>query len=136
MIQRILLAFALALTACSGGKTTVPSLTGAWAPQVAQLGGQELPIATFQGANLNLTADTYEFAGDKGTYTLGSTSKPAQLDIVGKEGPNAGRTIQAIYELTGDQLNVCYQLGPGERPRTFESLAGTQVFLVRYKRVP
>jgi uncharacterized protein (TIGR03067 family) len=127
---------ALSLFACSGDEPVAASLVGAWAPQSAQLGGAELPIATFQGANLNLTADTYEFAGDKGSYVLVNTSTPTRIDILGKEGPNAGRTIQAIYELKDDQLAVCYQLGTGARPTTFESPAGTQVFLVRYQRVP
>lgn len=130
------LSIALALFACSGDQSAASSLIGTWAPQSAQLGGAELPIAAFGGSNLNLTADTYEFAGDKGTYSLIGTAKPAQLDILGQDGPNAGRTIPAIYELAGDQLTVCYQLGEGARPTTFESPAGTQVFLVRYQRVP
>jgi len=57
------------------------------------------------------------------------------MDIRGREGPNAGRTIQAIYELAGEQLTVCYQLGSGERPSEFKSAKGSQVLLVRYLRV-
>ncbi len=128
------LPIALALFACSGDESAANSLIGTWAPQSAQLGGAELPIAAFGGSNLNLTADTYEFAGDKGTYSLIGTAKPAQLDILGQDGPNAGRTIKAIYQLLDDQLTVCYELGDGARPTSFESPAGTQVFLVVYRR--
>jgi hypothetical protein len=46
----------------------------------------------------------------------------------------AGRTILAIHELQGDQLTICYQLGPGERPGGFTSPKGSKVLLVRYKR--
>lgn len=138
MIRRTLLAlpFVISLFACSGDQPAAALLTGTWAPQSAQLGGLDMPIAAFQGSNLNLTTDGYEFAGDKGTYTLVTTTKPAQLDILGQEGPNAGRTIQAIYELSGDHLTVCYQLGAGPRPTAFESPADTQVFLVHYQGVP
>jgi uncharacterized protein (TIGR03067 family) len=120
----------LALAACSRA-----TLAGRWAPQSAELGGQAFPVANFGGATLQLTMDSYEFAGDKGTYAVLSTNPPATMDVRGREGPNAGRTIQAIYELAGDQLTVCYQLGAGERPREFRSAAGPQVLLVRYTRV-
>jgi uncharacterized protein (TIGR03067 family) len=133
MTRRLLLVLpvAFALAACSRH-----SLAGQWAPQSAELGGQAFPVANFAGATLRLTADTYEFAGDKGSFALVSTSAPAKMDIRGREGPNAGRTILAIYELAGDQLTICYQLGPGARPTDFNSASGPQVLLVHYKRVP
>ena len=121
----------LSLAARSPG----PSLDGEWAPARAELGGQDFPIANFQGATLRLTANTYEFAGDKGTYAVLAAGRPAAMDIRGQEGPNAGRTIQAIYELSGDQLTVCYQLGTGERPGEFKTPKGSQVLLVHYRRV-
>jgi len=137
MMHRSLYGFlvALALTACSSIPTTSSRLVGQWEPVSAELGGQELPVTSFGGAILRLTADTYDFAGDKGTYAVLSTSPPAKMDIHGQEGPNAGRAIQAIYELTGEQLTVCYQLGAGERPSDFTSAQGSQILLVRYKRV-
>lgn len=130
------LPIALSLFACSGDEPAAAALTGNWAPQSAQLGGQDFPITGFQGANLKLTADTYDFAGDTGTYTLPAAGTPAQLDIHGQAGPNAGRTILCIYELKGDHLMVCYQLGEGDRPRAFESPADTMIFLVHYQRAP
>jgi len=137
MSRRLLFGFlvALALAACSSTRTTGPALAGQWAPLSAELGGHVFPVATFRDATLRLTTDTYEFAGDKGTYAVLSTSPPAKMDILGREGPNAGRTIQAIYELAGGQLTVCYQLGSGERPGEFKSQKGSQVLLVRYLRV-
>jgi uncharacterized protein (TIGR03067 family) len=136
MRHRLLgLLVAVALAACSCTRTTGPTLAGHWTPHSAELGGQEFPVTNFGGATLQLTADTYEFAGDKGTYAVLSNSPPAKMDIRGRVGPNAGRTIQAIYELAGEQLTVCYQLGSGERPSEFKSAKGSQVLLVRYQRV-
>jgi uncharacterized protein (TIGR03067 family) len=114
----------------------VASIGCASATVTAELGGSELPVASFRGANLRLKADSYDFAGDKGSYVALSGSVPAQMDILGREGPNAGRTIRAIYQLEGDRLTVCYQLGSGDRPVKFVSPSGTQLFLVRYKRIP
>lgn len=126
---------AVALAACS---RTPPAsaLVGRWTPASAELGGQPFPVANFGGASLVLTAGTYEFAGDTGTYSVLAANTPAQMDIHGRAGPNAGRTILAIYGLTGDQLTVCYQLGAGERPNDFTSPPGTQVLLVHYQRAP
>jgi uncharacterized protein (TIGR03067 family) len=125
----------LILAACSSTITTTPTLAGSWAPQSAELGGKEFPVSNFDGAILRLTADKYDFAGDKGTYSLLSEGQPSRMDIHGEVGPNAGRTIRAIYEFTGGQLTVCYQLGKGERPGEFKSSLGPQVLLVKYKLV-
>jgi len=138
MIRRLLpgILVALALAACSSTPTAGPTLAGRWAPLSAELGGQPFPIASLGDATLRLTRDAYEFGGDKGTYAVLSTSPPSRMDIHGREGPNAGRTIQAIYELAGGQLTVCYQLGPGERPTEFKTTKGSQLLLIRYLRVP
>jgi uncharacterized protein (TIGR03067 family) len=129
----------LALAGCTSVPRAIPlagpTLAGQWAPVFAELGGQEFPVANFGGATLRLTADTYEFAGDKGTYAILSVNPPATMDIRGREGPNAGRTIPAIYALAGDQLTICYQLGSGERPSEFTSSKGSRLLLVRYKRM-
>jgi len=141
MDRRVLsgLLFTLAFASCTSNPRPIPlagpTLAGQWAPVSAELGGQEFPVANFEGATLRLTANTYEFAGDKGTYAVLSVNPPAKMDIRGQEGPNAGRTLLAIYALAGDQLTVCYQLGSGERPSGFTSSNGSRVLLVRYKRI-
>jgi uncharacterized protein (TIGR03067 family) len=134
MTRRLLVSslMVLALAGCKGGA----SLPGHWVPESAMLAGKDFPVADFDGATLQLTENTYEFGGDKGEIVLPPKHTPAQMDINGREGPNAGKTIPAIYELKGDHLTVCYQLGGGERPATFESPKGTQVLLVHYKRMP
>jgi uncharacterized protein (TIGR03067 family) len=112
-------------------------LAGVWAPDSATLGGAPLPIPAFNGAKLNLTDTTYEFGGDKGIYVLPASGTPSAMDITGREGPNAGRTIPAIYQLSGTTLTVGYQLDKaGARPTDFTSPAGTQILVVRYQRVP
>jgi len=137
-MRRWLLGFliAFALTACSSTPATGSSLVGEWAPRSAEFGGEDFPVAGFGGSHLRLTADTYQFAGDKGIYAVLSTSPPSRMDIRGQEGPNTGRTIRAIFELSGDQLTVCYELGAEQRPLTFHSPKGSRVLVVHYDRVP
>jgi uncharacterized protein (TIGR03067 family) len=128
---------AIVLAACVSAPPKPPSIVGQWAPASAELGGQAMPVAAFAGATLRLMADTYEFGNDKGSYAVVATSPPAKMDVLGQEGPNAGRTILAIYEVTGDQLTICYQLTrTGARPAEFKAPMGSQILLVRYTRVP
>ena len=136
-MPRRTLAVTLALSGCAGNQITGPSLAGNWTPMSAQLGGQEVPVANWQGRVLKLTSETYEFADDKGTYRVYVGGAPARMDITGTSGPNAGRTIPAIYTFDGELLTIAYQLAPGaERPAELTSPPGSQVFLVRYKRAP
>lgn len=122
------------LAACTTRPTAGDALVGRWQPVSAQLGGQELPIASFQGAVLVLRPGGYAFGNDQGSFSLGAAGPPAQMDIQGTVGPNAGKAIAAIYSVQDDALVICYQLGTGPRPRAFESPPGSQLLLVRYRR--
>jgi uncharacterized protein (TIGR03067 family) len=128
------IALAIALTACAGPSTSTSSLVGTWVPQTAEFDGDVMPITSFQGAVLQLAADTYAFGNDRGTYVVVSIELPSSMNIRGIEGPNADRTIFAIYRRDGDVLTICYQLGPGARPSAFTTTKGSKLLLVRYKR--
>ncbi len=137
MKRRILFALfcAAVMTASCGTLNANRALAGTWALADAQLGGKEYPLASLNGAALHLTTNAYEFSGDSGGYVTVPGAKPAQIDIYGVQGPNAGRVIRAIYRQEGDDMTVCYQLGDGPRPAEFVSPPGSQVFLVHYRRV-
>ena len=77
----------------------------------------------------------YEFAGDRGSYTVVSTPPPARMDSKGVSGPNAGKLIPTVCQVSAGQLTICYQLGPGVRPHDFNSPQGSQILLVHYRRV-
>ncbi|MCX6934148.1 MAG: TIGR03067 domain-containing protein, partial [Verrucomicrobia bacterium] len=55
------------------------------------------------------------------------------LTLRGTEGPNAGRSIPAIYQVRGDLLRICYGLD-GTAPTAFVSPPGSQLYLVTYRR--
>ena len=128
--------FVLALAGCGGVRLVEPALAGRWTPTYAELGGKALPISDFHGAVLDLGSTTYEFGVDAGTYAVIQQTTPHRMDIHGLRGPNTGRTIPAIYALSGNNLAICYQLGAGERPADFVTPAGSQILLVRYRRGP
>jgi len=127
---------AVVVVACAPRKSG-PQLQGAWAPDSAELGGGPLPVASFAGAILHLTDTTYDFGNDTGTVKLLAPGTPAMMDVLGRAGPNAGRTIPAIYRLTDTTLTIAYQLAQGgARPAAFTTAKGTQELVVRYRRMP
>ncbi len=109
-----------------------------WLPDKAEMGGQPMKDDFLKKTTLTLDNGIYAVfvagAPDKGTYTIDSAAKPHTIDITGTEGPNLGRKIPAIYELSGDTLRVCYALGGAPRPTEFKTSAGTKYFLVTYHR--
>ncbi len=144
----------LALLAISGltllltVATTIPSqaaagdkdpLAGTWQSVSAELGGMVFPPAVGTNFTLTMKAGKYEVLAsgnpDRGTYQVDSKTKPHQLHILGGPGgPNAGKTIPAIYEVTADHLKICYDLGGTNAPAEFKTTPGTKLFLVHYAR--
>jgi uncharacterized protein (TIGR03067 family) len=113
-------------------------IQGTWLPTKGELGGKPVPDAVLKKISLKLDDGNYlaTAAGepDKGTYVLDSKSKPKSITVKGTEGPNKGKTFPAIYELEGDTLRICYDLSESKRPTEFTTAAGTQLYLVTYKR--
>ena len=114
------------------------SMEGTWLPATAELAGKPFPDEVRKSIKLVIQGDQYTVTVgqqvDKGTVKLDPSAKPKALDITGTEGPNKGRTIPAIYEQNGDTLRICYDLSCKKRPAEFKSEAGTQLFLVSYRR--
>jgi uncharacterized protein (TIGR03067 family) len=109
-------------------------IEGTWVIVEAELSGQKLPDESVKGTRLILTEDTYQYQNDRGDYKLYPAEPIKAMDIIGKEGPNKGKNILAIYELEGDKLKICYDLAGKTRPTKFKTEAGTRQFLVTYQR--
>lgn len=113
------------------------ALNGTWKVEKAVLRGEDSTEA-FKTAVLTMADGKYtvEFAGqqDKGTLTVDPAKKPKQMVIVGTEGPNQGKTLAAVYELSGDTLKICYALEGKEPPAGLESKSGTSTLFIIYKR--
>ena len=113
-------------------------MQGTWKPVTAELAGKPYPDKILKTMKLVVTDDKYTVTvgeeKDEGTVKLDSAKKPPAMDIVSTKGPNQGKKIPAIYELTDTTLRVCYDLTGKARPKEFKTQADTQLFLVEYKR--
>ncbi len=126
------------LTLGADAKDKAPGLDGTWVPSSAELAGKKLPADAIASWKLVIKDADYTFTSneptDKGTVKVDRSAKPMTMDIKGVDGPNKGKTILAIFELNGDILKVCYDVGGQKRPAEFQTKEDTLLFLVHYKR--
>ena len=136
-LSAALLVFAAAAPADDAAD--LKALVGKWKLEKAEVGGADF-LAQLKDLDFEIAPGgkyTAKFGGitDVGTFTVDSTKSPKTMDIKASDGPNKGKTIPAVYKIDGDTVVICYQLGGGDRPKTFESKKDTQLFLATYKRV-
>jgi uncharacterized protein (TIGR03067 family) len=103
--------------------------------------GKPLDKEAIAKLRLVMTAERYrtERGDDEvlfdSTYQLSPASDPKQIQMTGTEGDAAGKPALGIYSLEGDTLKICYTMPGGERPKTFESKPGSNVFFATWTRV-
>jgi len=115
-------------------------LEGAWVPVDASLAGAALEVSELRVRYLLLDCGHYRIIDrsnrvvDTGDYRLIGYEGAAQLDIIGRTGMSAGRTLRAIYQLAGDALTLCYDLESGERPASMQAESGQLLLRIAYMR--
>ena len=115
-------------------------LEGAWVPVAASVSGQELQVAELRVKYLVLDGHDYSIVDrsnqivDSGEYLINESASPRTIDIVGRDGPNAGRSMLAIFELKDDQLTVCYDLDGDSRPENMQVQEDQLLLSITYER--
>ncbi len=115
-------------------------LEGAWVPIAASISGKELIVAELRVKYLVLDGHDYSIIDrsnqivDRGEYLVNDSATPRTIDIVGRDGPNAGRSMLAIFELKGDQLTVCYDLDSKRRPENMQVHEDQLLLSITYER--
>ena len=127
-------AIMLGVLAAAQEKSNNNALAGTWQAVEAELGGKPLPPDVVRSIKLILSVHEYQVGNDFGTVEIDPNAMPSAMIIKGTKGPNEGKTMLAIYELSGDTLRICYDLTGLKRPTVFATEGGTRQFLVRYKR--
>lgn len=121
----------------------LPRLAGDWQPVAASVSGQQLDLASLRIALLRIERDNYDIIGhdarriDRGLIEIlvPAGGVPIALDLVGTEGPAAGRRLRTIIELEADRLCIRYDLQSDERPQSSEPAADQLLLSISYARV-
>ena len=115
-------------------------LEGSWLPVAAFVSDKEVPIEELRVARLDLRAGHYGIRDgsgavvDSGDYRVDADVLPRVMDMVGVDGPYAGRKLEAIIELDGDTLTVCYDLDGSARPESMEPDEDQLLLRISYER--
>jgi uncharacterized protein (TIGR03067 family) len=121
-----------------GDESDAKEMNGTWKLVTAELAGQQWPKQILDSMKLIVKDGTYTVMvgdhNDEGTVKHDKSKSPKTMDVTGTKGPNEGKTFLCIYELTGDDLRVCYDLSGKSRPAEFATKPETQLFLVKYRR--
>jgi len=113
-------------------------LKDTWKPTEGTDAGTPLTKKLIDSIVLVITDGKYQVkvldVDENGTFKFDAAKTPKTMDISATDGPNKGKSILAIYELTGDTLKVCYCVDGSARPDKFESTKENKFLLFVYKR--
>ncbi len=113
---------------------------GTWLVTAVEVSGTKIPEAELQKAPSRVTLQGGKWAlkapgrEESGTFTVDEAKAPMQMDVKPADGPNAGKTYQAIYELDGDTMKIGYAAPGLDRPTSFETKDKLGYWVNVYKR--
>lgn len=116
------------------------ALEGRWIPVAAELSGQLLNVAELRVAALSFAEQRYAIVDcaqrtvDSGIWEMGAVAHPRYFDLLGVEGPNAGRRVLAIIELDGDRLCIGYDMERNQRPAGWRHAPDQLLLCITYAR--
>jgi uncharacterized protein (TIGR03067 family) len=113
---------------------------GTWKFELSEAGGQALSADELKGVVLTFEGNKHAVKkGDQvlqvGTQKIDPSKSPKTIDVTMTEGPNKGAIMLGIYEIDGDTLKVCFDMGGKKRPTEFKSAPGSATFVNVHKRV-
>ena len=92
-----------------------------------------MSTSAFGKEKLTIQDSTYIFVAESTDKGIAKYSK-GKMDIYGKQGPNAGRHITAIYQLEHGQLTIYYNLLGDSYPAAFETKSKPTLFISVFKK--
>ena len=117
-------------------KKDLDQLKGAWTATSYVKDAKPAPEPELKMMKLVIAGDQVTFTKGKdlrkATYKLDPTQKPKAVDIVMVDGPDKGKTLQAIYEINGDEFKICLAILDKPRPNDFA--AKPETILETWKR--
>jgi uncharacterized protein (TIGR03067 family) len=113
-------------------------LEGTWRVIAAEAGGVTVPQREYRELRLTFRGGKFVARrGDEepqeGTYTIGPSKDPREMDIVRRVGKGKEVRQQGVYSLTGDTLKIC--ASTEDRPRDFSTRDHPDRTLLTLRRV-
>ena len=116
------------------------SFNGTWIVTAVEMEGEPVTIDSSRPIVLTLKDGGYLYDDGqmttKGTFTVDFTKVPARMEAKETDGPNVGRVLYSITELTPNGWRACYTYQISDLPTEFKSKPGSGQFLASYQRKP
>ena len=141
-MKRLLFLTALALGTLVSTAADIPlsAFDGKWVVDGGEFNGAPLPSDTLKDAELEVTGGKYVFRSDatttKGYFKLDNSKSPVWMTVHEEEGPNVGKDIEAVVELTSTGWRAVYAFQSDKRPTALKTEADSGHALLNYKRKP
>lgn len=113
------------------GEWQLKSLTENGEQQAAG-SGRNAVTATVKGEAVNVNEGG---TVHKSTCKADPSKTPRQLDFTPQDGDDKGKSVLAIYEVSGDELKVCHAEPGKDRPTEFSAKKGSGWTLAVFTRV-
>jgi uncharacterized protein (TIGR03067 family) len=135
----IALLFAVRVFGDEADEKDLKALRGTWVVVAAEQDGKPLDRikdGTLVVKDVNFHITTKGGTEMKGDLRLNASKKPRYMDLAHQEGLLRDKTWEAIYELDGDDLKICYaEVGSDKpRPEKFAAPKGSGLLFVTLKR--
>jgi uncharacterized protein (TIGR03067 family) len=121
-------------------QTDQEKLQGTWTFVSGESDGKPVAAATIKDSTVVIGKDTI-FVRDGNnkktwevSYGIDPTKTPRTITMQLKEGEFKGQKTEGIYELSGDDLKLCYALPGGARPTGFSTKEGSKTNCFTLKR--
>jgi uncharacterized protein (TIGR03067 family) len=123
------LCLALATWLAAADNKDLDKLQGTWQRTSAVVNGKKLAQSEVDRQQLIIKGNHYTLKigpmTRTGTLELRPGKTPKELDIMSDAGPNKGKVLKGIYELTGSTFRYVIAPPGKDRPTKFESKPGT-----------
>lgn len=121
------------------GKEDLKGLEGEWVMVSGEQRGEKTPPDIVNSAILKIKDDdlAHTIVGVitlKGPFTIDPAKTPKSIDVTDFDGPSNGKKLLGIYELSSDELKLCFSLPEKDRPSDFSTTTGTGHILHVWKR--
>jgi uncharacterized protein (TIGR03067 family) len=139
-LMLVAVALLIAADKTDDAKKEAKKLQGTWTIVSVEVNGEKMSEADSKnvGTKMTLKGDKYSIEGGErnhtGTFKVHPDKKPKAMDCIPDAGDLKGKTIQAIYEIKGDKIKICYDISCKTRPEEFATKDKEGYVLIEYQR--
>jgi uncharacterized protein (TIGR03067 family) len=102
---------------------------GTWKLTSVEVEGKGMPPEQFKSARLALKGPHFSYTEQgrtsHGTFKVDVSKSPRHIDVTFTDGPQKGKTLVGIYELTDKTYKVCLGMPGKSRPTSFVTKPGS-----------